>query len=106
MVDQYKVAYLKAGLKASLKKEVMRRDPTTPMAFLEVAQGEEKLESSLTTSMGEISLSGDDSLSAFKSPGKSDSWQQRKQWQSSSRSRCYICNKVGHFARHCHSKNY
>ncbi|CAF1433061.1 unnamed protein product [Rotaria sp. Silwood1] len=89
MNEQYKVAYLKAGLKISLKKEVMRRDPKTAAQFLELAQAEEKLDLSLNIQMDNLQLSNFDSLAAIKPSIKVDPPQQRKPYQSSSKFRCY-----------------
>jgi hypothetical protein len=106
MTDQYKVKYLKAGLKVSLKKEVMRKDPTSAEQFLEIAQTEEKLDSSTTIQMDDIQSSNIGFLSTVKSSTKSDPQQQQKSGQSFIKSRCYRCNRVGHYARDCFSKNY
>ncbi|CAF1363628.1 unnamed protein product [Rotaria sordida] len=83
MNEQYKVGYLKAGLKISLKKEVIRRDPKTAVQFLELAQAEEKLDLSLNIQMDTLPSSNVDSLSAIKSPVKFYSQQQRKSYPSS-----------------------
>ncbi|CAF4433460.1 unnamed protein product [Didymodactylos carnosus] len=71
MTDQLKVAYLKADLKVSLKKDVMRQDPKTPAQFLEVAQVEEKLDSSLTMQIDNVQTSHTSSVSTIKSPIRS-----------------------------------
>ncbi|CAF4955322.1 unnamed protein product [Rotaria sp. Silwood1] len=87
MNDHYKVSYLKAGLKTSLKKEVIRRDPKTAVQFLELAQAEEKLDLSLNIEMNNLQFSHIDSVSAIKSSIKPYSQQQpqqqRKLYQSS-----------------------
>jgi hypothetical protein len=113
MDDGLKVAYLKAGLKASLLKEVLRENPQNPKQFLEVAQAEEKLEASINTLVDDISDTHVDSLSAIKSIGKRDSssridqqQRQRTPLSAPDRIRCYRCNKIGHIARNCFSKNY
>jgi hypothetical protein len=110
MDDQLKVAYLKAGLKVSLQKEVSRKNPETPVEFLQVAQEEEKLDASINIPVNNFSTSNMESLSAIKSSGKFYSQQQQhqqgQQWQSSKQIRCYRCNKIGHIARNCFSKNY
>ncbi|CAF1495147.1 unnamed protein product [Rotaria sp. Silwood1] len=90
MNDQYKVAYLKVGLKISPKKEVIRRDPKIAAQFLEIAQTEEKLDLSLNLQMDHLSLSNIDSLSAIKSPVKTYSQQQQqKSYRPSTNIRCY-----------------
>ncbi|CAF5125365.1 unnamed protein product, partial [Rotaria sp. Silwood1] len=89
MNDQYKVAYLKVGLKISLKKEVIRRDPKIAAQFLEIAQTKEKLDLSLNLQMNHLSLSNIDSLSAIKSPVKTYSQQQQKSYRPSTNIRCY-----------------
>ncbi|CAF0911664.1 unnamed protein product [Didymodactylos carnosus] len=93
MNGQLKVAYLKAGLKVSLKKDVMRQDPKTPAQFLEVAQVEEKLNSSLTMQMDNVQTSHTSSVSTIKSPIRSYPQQLQQPSQSSSKARCYRCNR-------------
>lgn len=105
MTDQYKVAYLKASLKVSLKKEVMRKDPQTATQFLEMARIEEKLESSLHMPIQNEFSSSVDYLSALRSPPRTAALQPKFE-QNSKRIRCFRCNKIGHFARNCFSKNY
>jgi len=110
MNDQLKVAYLRAGLQVSLQKEVSRKNPQTPMEFLQVAQEEEKLDASINIPINNFSTSNMESLSAIKSSDKlyspQQQDQQRQPWQSSKQIRCYRCNKIGHIARNCFSKNY
>lgn len=65
------MAYLKTGLKVSLKWEVMRYDPQTSAEFLEAAQSEEKLEASLNVSVNNESSSNTDYFSALRSPMQS-----------------------------------
>ncbi|CAM2716471.1 unnamed protein product [Rotaria socialis] len=97
MNDHYKIAYLKVGLKTSLKKEVIRRDPQTVAQFLELAQAEEKLDLSLNMEMNILQLSHIDSVSAIKSsikpylssPQQQQQQQQYKLYQSSTNVRCY-----------------
>ena len=105
MSDQYKVAYLKAGLKVSLKREVMRYDPQTSTEFLEVAQSEEKLEASLNALVNNESSLNTDYFSALRSNMQSAPGQNRFDWKSK-QLRCFRCNRPGHFARNCFSKNY
>jgi hypothetical protein len=149
MNDELKVAYLKTGIKVSLKKDVMRKDPKNPVQFLKVAQEEEKLDSSIFIQTDDTHQSTINSFSRTKSSPRPYSAQQQYQqqpqyqqqsqnqqqqyqpqpqnqqqeyqqnqqqrqyqqqeqqpWQSSIRARCYRCNKEGHFARDCFSKNY
>ncbi|CAF1437902.1 unnamed protein product [Adineta ricciae] len=81
MTDQYKVAYLKAGVKASLKKEVMRREPNSPEQFLEIAQTEEKLDSSINLQMDSLQISDIDSFSAMAKVQSHHQPQQEQQYQ-------------------------
>lgn len=108
MSDHYKIGYLKAGLKMSLKKEVIRRDPKTAAQFLELAQAEEKLDSSLNVQMDNLKLTNIESVSVVKSSMQpySQQQQQRKLYPSLTNVRCYNCNRIGHIARNCYSKNY
>lgn len=103
----YKVAYLKAGLKASIKKEVVRKNPGTPQELLEIAQAEEKLDAAMIWPIGVENDVEADHLNAMKSPTRSFPIKSsRPRSTSNTTFRCYNCNRVGHFARNCFSKNY
>ena len=110
MDDHLKVIYLKTGLKLSLKKEVLRRNPKSAAEFLALAQAEEQLDSSISVQMDDREIADMNTFSMIRSNDKKDSQQRQPQsnqrWQSTSASRCYRCNRVGHFARNCLSKNY
>lgn len=104
MKDELKVGYLLTGIKMSLQKEVMRKDPKTPDEFLIIAQIEEKLDSSINTQTNYDLTSTVDSLTAIRSAPKNPP---SRSWSNTSKSlRCYNCNKIGHIARNCFSKNY
>ncbi|CAF4915628.1 unnamed protein product, partial [Rotaria magnacalcarata] len=78
-------------------------------------QAEEKLDLSLNMEMNNLQLSHIDSVSAIKSsikpyspppPSQQQQQQQHKWYRSSPNVRCYKCNRIGHFAQDCYSKNY
>ncbi|CAF1561871.1 unnamed protein product, partial [Adineta ricciae] len=104
MNDELKVGYLLAGVKVSLRKEVMRKDPKNPTEFLHAAQEEEKLDFSINVQMDPDSVCTLDSCSAFKQ--KSKPTLPYKSGNIQKTIRCFNCHKVGHIARHCFSKNY
>lgn len=107
MPEEYKVSYLKTGLKVSIKKEVMRRNPKSARELLEIAQAEEKLDSTLTVSMDSNDSMNAEYLSAMNSSGKNFTRQTYQQTtQSRHRTRCYQCHRIGHYARDCFTKNY
>lgn len=104
MKDELKVGYLLAGVKLSLQKEVMRKNPKTPKEFLTVAQEEEKLDLSINIQMNHDLTSTIDSLSAIKSGNKSSL--PYKPMNTQRPIRCFNCRKIGHIARNCYSKNF
>ena len=104
MKDELKVGYLLAGIKLSLQKEVMRRSPKNPNEFLSVAQAEEKLDLSINVQINHDSTLIIDSLSAIKPQIKSSLPYKSANTRKSIR--CFTCNKIGHIARNCFSKNY
>ncbi|CAF0786244.1 unnamed protein product [Adineta steineri] len=102
MKDELKVGYLLAGIKLSLQKEVMRRNPRNPNEFLNVAQAEEKLDLSINVQTSYDSTLITDSLSAFKPQIKSSLPYKSTNTQKSIR--CFNCQKIGHIARNCFLK--
>lgn len=108
MADNLKVIYLTTGLKSSIKKEVLRRNPKTPVEFLDTAQAEEKLDfTSMSYECHDEAPNGN-SLAVLRTYGQqSNSYiQPQRRRQSTSTFRCYRCQKVGHIARNCFAKNY
>ena len=111
MDDHLKVIYLNTGLKLSLKKEVLRRKPKTAAEFLEIPQAEEQLDSSISVQMDDKEIGDANTFSLIRSNNRKYSQQQHRtqsnqHWQSTTASRYYRCNRVGHFARDCFAKNY
>ena len=100
MDDQLKVIYLKTGLKLSLKKEVLRRNPKTAAEFLEIAQAEEQLDFSISVQMDDREIADVNTFSMIRSNNRKYSQEQEQQhqsqsnqrWQPSSANRCYRCN--------------
>ncbi|CAF1557431.1 unnamed protein product, partial [Adineta steineri] len=102
MKEELKVGYLLAGIKLSLQKEVMRRNPKNPTEFLTVAQAEEKLDLLINVQTNYDSTLITDSLSAIKPQTKSSLAYKSANTQKPIR--CFNCNKIGHIARNCFFK--
>jgi hypothetical protein len=126
MTDVSKIDHLRHGLKSSLMREVLRHTPRTPAEFLEHAKREEVLDQLVNTSLAPgthedkyltqssaYGFSSAPQISAVTSPSRYSSQDNRHQQPTTTSyppkrsSRCYRCNKPGHFARDCwSSKNY